>query len=92
MKNGGIMISQCFPKSRNHDGETLKVGQYVFEEAGYTQIQMVDILDDSERAAFGEVALRNNARITYCIARLLNDHKLYLCDLDDEKRKGPLSW
>ena len=90
MKNGGIMISQCFPKSRNHDGETLKVGQYVFEEAGYTQIQMVDILDDSERAAFGEVALRNNARITYCIARLLNDHKLYLCDLDDEKRKAAI--
>ena len=84
---GGIMISQCFPTSRNTDGETLPAGRYTMETCGFTQIQMVDILGDAERRAFGEMARTNNAHITYCIARLLNENKLFLGDLNPVKRE-----
>lgn len=83
---GGIMISQCFPTSRNTDGETLPAGRYTMETCGFKQIQMVDILGDDERKAFGAMVRANGARVTYCIARLLGEHKLFLGDLNPEKR------
>jgi sugar phosphate isomerase/epimerase len=83
----GIMISQTWPKSREVEGQTLKAIEKALEISYFKAFQTVDIPYRNERKMIAELLGNQNLPLNYFVARVLNENKLNLSDMDKKNRK-----
>lgn len=83
---GGIMLSQCYPDSRNTKNATYKAAKEVIEKTGVNLLQMVDVRSRWERAEISKLFRQHSVLAVYCLTRLLNEEKCSLSSLDKSNR------
>lgn len=83
----GIMISQAWPNSRESEGSTLRGIETVLEQGFFQAFQTVEIPYPKERKKIAGLMRSEGKRLTYCIARVLNENSLNLSDLDNSNRR-----
>ena len=83
----GIMISQTWPKSREVEGQTLDAIEKALDVSYFKTFQTVDIPYSNERKMIAELLGSQNLPLNYCVARVLNENKLNLSDMDRINRK-----
>ncbi len=83
----GLMISNTEPESRKEQGRTLKVLEQAMELDFFEAYQTVEVPYAAERLQIARHAKAKNLRMTYCLARVLNENKLDLSSLDEQLRK-----
>ena len=83
----GLMISQTWPKSREVEGQTLEVIEKALDERYFKAFQTVEIPYTNERKMIAELLGSQNLPLNYCVARVMNENKLNLSDMDRKNRK-----
>jgi sugar phosphate isomerase/epimerase len=83
----GIMISQTWPKSREVEGHTLEAIEKALDACYFKAFQTVDIRYNNERKKIAKLLGSQNLPLNYCVARVLNENKLNLSDMDRKNRK-----
>ena len=83
----GLMISNVEPESRKEQGRTLEVLEEAMELDFFEAYQTVEVPYPAERLKIAAHAKARNLKMTYCLARVLNDNKLDLSSLDERLRK-----
>ncbi|HUW20402.1 MAG TPA: TIM barrel protein [Sedimentisphaerales bacterium] len=83
----GLMISNIEPESRKEQGRTLEVLEEAMELDFFEAYQTVEVPYPAERLRIARHAREKNLRMTYCLARVLNENKLDLSALDERLRK-----
>jgi sugar phosphate isomerase/epimerase len=83
----GLMISNTEPESRKVQGRTLEVLEQAMELDFYQAYQTVEVPYPAERLEIAKRVRAKNLRMTYCLARVLNDNKLDLSSLDERLRR-----
>lgn len=87
MARPGIMISQTWPTSREREGDTLRAIEVALAENFFEALQTVEIPYPAERRQIAELISRKQIPLTYTLARVLNEKRLNLSDLDESNRK-----
>ena len=82
----GIMISQTFPKSREVEGQTVAAIEKALDENYFRAFHTVEIPYNKERKMIAELLGSQNLPLNYCVARVLNENKLNLSDMDRKNR------
>lgn len=85
--NPGIMISQIAPNTREREGETLRMLDHVLREKFFASVQTVEIPFRAERKAFADLIGDEGLAYTYCFARVLNENKWNLSDMNVSNRE-----
>ena len=83
----GIMISQAWPGSREVEGQTLEAIEKALTEDFFKAFQTVEITYPNERKLVAKIVENQNLFYIYCVARIINDNKLNLSDLNKANRK-----
>lgn len=83
----GVMISQVWPDSREKEGETQRALEICLKTNFFQAFQTVEIPCTSERRAIAAILRKDGFPLTYCLARVLNENRLNLSDLEAENRK-----
>jgi sugar phosphate isomerase/epimerase len=83
----GLMISQTWPTSRERRGHTLQALETALESGFFQAFQTVEIPYAAERKNIANLLHSQDIPLTYCLARVLNENRLNLSDLDDANRK-----
>jgi sugar phosphate isomerase/epimerase len=83
----GLMISNTEPESRKVRGQTFEVLERAMELGFFDAYQTVEVPYAQERQKISQAVKANDFRMTYCLARVLNDNKLDLSSLDEKLRR-----
>jgi len=83
----GLMLSQTWPTSRETEGETLRGFETALNRDFFWSFQTVEIPYSDERKKVAHLLKEEPYSYTYCIARVLNENKLDLSDLDATNRQ-----
>ena len=81
------MISQTWPASREQQGETLKAIETALGTSFFQALQTVEIPYKAERQHVARLIRDEQVPLTYCLARVLNENRLNLADLEAANRK-----
>lgn len=84
--NPGVMLSQVWPQSREKEGETLRALEVVLKLGFFKALQTVEIPFARERKEFASVLHNSGIPLTYCLARIINENRLNLSDIDSVNR------
>ncbi len=84
----GLMISNTEPESRKVRGQTFEVLERAMELDFFEAYQTVEVPYAQERQKIAQAVKVNDFRMTYCLARVLNDNKLDLSSLDEKLRRS----
>lgn len=81
------MISNVEPESRKEHGRTVEVLEEAMGLDFFEAYQTVEVPYPDERLRIAAHARANSLRMTYCLARVLNENKLDLSSLDEQLRR-----
>jgi sugar phosphate isomerase/epimerase len=83
----GVLISQVWPTSRETEGATVEAIRTVLDEGFFEAFQTVEVPYAGERREIAGLLSEAGYPLTYCIARVLNEGKCNLSDLDNANRE-----
>jgi len=83
----GLMISQTWPRSRECQGQTRDAIEIALKENFFQAFQTVEIPYAEERKHIAGILHAQDSPSTYCLARVLNENRLNLSDLDAVNRQ-----
>ncbi len=82
----GVMISQIAPKARETEGATVAAAEKILAHGWFGALQTVEINSPAERKNMASIVRDNGLRYTYCLARIQNDRRLNLSELNESHR------
>lgn len=82
----GLMLSQTWPTSREKEGETLRALETALAQDFFTSFQTVEVPFAGERKQIASALDGKRFIYDYCVARILNENKYNLSDLDADNR------